>query len=107
MIDVDPTVVALEFLAGAVIGALVGFGTKRIAKLLAVIVGVQLMTFRYLESQGIVIVDYDRLSAGLVGTPERTAEFGAPEIHWLESVLSTLSLGVGFTSGFLIGFHRG
>lgn len=109
MIDVDPTMVALEFVGGAVIGALVGFGTKRVAKLLAIIVGVQLMAFRYLESQGIVIVDYERLSAGLVGTRARAADARAsePGIHWLESILSTIPIGTGFVSGFLIGFHRG
>lgn len=104
MIDVDPTALGLEFGAGAVIGGLIGFATKKIAKLLAVIVGVQLMLFRYLESQEIVVVDWNRLSAGLVGA-QGHAE--GTEIHWIESVLSTLSLGAGFTSGFLVGFYRG
>ncbi|WP_306057819.1 FUN14 domain-containing protein [Natronococcus wangiae] len=104
MIDVDPTALGLEFGAGAVIGGLIGFAAKKVAKVLAVIVGVQLMLFRYLESQEILVVDWNRLSAGLVGAQERTQ---GTEIHWLQSFLSTLSLGAGFTSGFLIGFYRG
>jgi len=102
MIDLDPTL-GLEFGGGALIGGIIGFATK-IAKLLAVIVGVQLMAFRYLESQGIVVVDWNRLSAGILKTQERTQ--GA-DIHWFQSVLSTLSIGAGFTGGFLIGFQRG
>lgn len=101
MIDVDPTVLALEFVASAVIGALLGFGTKRIARLLTIVVGVQLMGLRYLESRGIIVVDYDRLTAGLVGAPARAAE-----LHWFESLLSTIPIGAGFVSGFVIGFHR-
>ena len=110
MLDVDPTTLALEFLGGAAIGALVGFGTKRVAKLLAIIIGVQLMVFRYLESQKIVVVDYERLTAGLVGAREETATATAaatPDVHWFESILATLPVGVGFVSGFLIGYHRG
>ncbi|MXV64277.1 hypothetical protein GS429_19845 [Natronorubrum sp. JWXQ-INN-674] len=102
MLDVDPTTLALEFGGSAVIGGVLGFATKQVAKLVAIIIGTQLMAFRYLESQEILIVDWNRLSAGLVETQER-----ADEIHWLESMLSMLSVGAGFTSGFLIGFHRG
>ncbi|MFC6764108.1 FUN14 domain-containing protein [Natrinema soli] len=104
MIDLDPTTLGLEFGGGALIGGVIGFATKKIAKLFAVIVGVQLMAFRYLESQGIVVVDWNRLSAGILKTQERTQ--GA-DIHWFQSVLSTLSIGAGFTGGFLIGFQRG
>lgn len=104
MIDVDPTALGLEFGGGAVIGGLIGFAAKKMAKVLAVVVGVQLMLFRYLESREILLVDWDRLSAGLVTTRDRA---DGTEIHWLESALSTLSLGAGFTSGFLIGFYRG
>lgn len=102
MIDVDPTTLGLEFGGGAIIGGVLGFATKQVAKLLALVIGVQLMTFRFLESEEIVIVDWNRLSAGLVETQE-----GVQESHWAESVLSMVSVGAGFTSGFLIGFHRG
>lgn len=109
MIAVEPTTLALEFGAGVVLGALLGFATKRVAKLLAVILGVELMLFRYLQSQGIVVVDWDRLSAGLVTTEGRTqqAHHTAVDVHWLESMLSVVSIGAGVTSGFLIGFYRG
>jgi uncharacterized membrane protein (Fun14 family) len=103
VIDVELTVLALEFGAGAVLGGLVGLAAKRVAKVLAVMIGVQLMLFRYLESRGILVVDWDHLSGGLFGTTRPPST----ESHWLESTLSVLSLGVGFTSGFLLGFYRG
>ena len=101
MLELDPTTLAAEAGGGAVLGGLIGFATKKIAKLLAVIVGVQLVIFRYLESQGILMVDWDALSGGLVSASERA------DPSYLESLISTLSVGAGFTAGFLIGFHRG
>ncbi|MFD1564669.1 FUN14 domain-containing protein [Haloarchaeobius amylolyticus] len=105
MIDLDPTALGLEFGGGAVIGGLIGFAAKKIAKLLAVMVGVQLMVFRYLESQGIITVDWSRLSAGLLRTQDHAQH--AANTPWIQSLVSTLSIGAGFTSGFLIGFKRG
>ncbi|WP_222919250.1 FUN14 domain-containing protein [Natrinema sp. SYSU A 869] len=105
MLDLDPTALGLEFGGGAVIGGVIGFAAKKIAKLLAIIVGVQLMAFRYLESQGIIIVDWSRLSAGILKTQERAGD--AADIHWVQSMISTLSIGAGFTGGFLVGFRRG
>ncbi|ELY89257.1 FUN14 domain-containing protein [Natrinema altunense] len=105
MLDLDPTALGLEVGGGAVIGGVIGFAAKKIAKLLAIIVGVQLMAFRYLESQGIIIVDWNRLSAGLLKTQARAGD--AANSHWIHSLLSTLSIGAGFTGGFLIGFRRG
>ncbi|ELY42449.1 FUN14 domain-containing protein [Natronorubrum sulfidifaciens] len=104
MLDVDPATLALEFGGSAVLGGVFGVATKQVAKLVAVIIGVQLMAFRYLESQEILIVDWNRLSAGLIETQAQTQRQAS---HWFESVLSMLSVGVGFTSGFLIGFQRG
>lgn len=101
MVEIDPTALGLEFGGGAVIGGVMGFAAKKIAKLIAVIIGLQLVVFRYLESQGILIVDWSALSAGLVSTTERA------DPTWLESLISTLSLGAGFTAGFMIGFRRG
>ena len=104
MIDVDPSALAVEFLAGAVVGGCIGIATKRVAKLLALIVGAQLMALRYLESQGIVRIDWSRLTAGLVGS--ETTQAGT-DTDWVTSLLSTLPIGLGFVSGCLIGYHRG
>ena len=101
MVEIDPTTLGLEFGGGAVIGAIMGFAAKKIAKLIAVIIGLQLVVFRYLESQGILIVDWSALSAGLISTTDHA------DPTWLESLISTLSLGAGFTAGFMIGFRRG
>ncbi|APX00118.1 hypothetical protein CHINAEXTREME_16175 [Halobiforma lacisalsi AJ5] len=106
MLSVDPTTLLLEFGGGAVLGALVGYGTKRVAKLLAIVLGVELMLFRYLESQGIVVVDYERLTAGAIGSGDSMQAAGVG-VHWLESALSVVAIGAGFASGFLIGYHRG
>ncbi len=98
---IDPRILGLEFAGGALVGGLIGLAAKKIAKLLAIIIGFQLIAFRYLESQGIIIVDWSALSAGLIATSERA------DPTFIESFVTTLSLGVGFTAGFLIGFHRG
>ncbi|WP_254768363.1 FUN14 domain-containing protein [Salinilacihabitans rarus] len=104
MVDIDPTALGLEFGGGAAIGALMGFAAKKIAKLIAVIIGIQLVVFRFLESKGILVVDWERLSAGLLKTSERAQNADA---QWIEPILSTLSVGAGFVGGFMIGFRRG
>ncbi|QFU83839.1 FUN14 domain-containing protein [Natronorubrum aibiense] len=104
MIDVDPATLVLEFGGSAVLGGVLGVAAKQVAKLAAILIGVQLMAFRYLESQEIVTVDWNRLSAGLLEAQSQTQ---AQASHWFESVLAMLSVGVGFASGFLIGFHKG
>lgn len=95
----------LEFGTGAVIGGIIGFAAKKVAKLIAVIVGLELALFKLLESRGILQVDWERLGAGFLKAGE-TAAAGQPP-SWLMSILSTLSVGAGFTGGFLIGFQRG
>lgn len=104
MVNIDPTTLGMEFGGGAAIGLVMGFAAKKIAKLIAVIVGVQLVVFRYLESKGILIVDWEALSAGLISTGDRAAE---ADVHWLDPIISTLSVGAGFTGGFVVGFKRG
>jgi len=104
-LGIDPQQLGLEFGSGAVIGGVIGFAAKKIAKLIAVIVGVELALFKFLESRGILTVDWDRLSAGVLKTGE-VAQNGTPP-SWLTSVISTLSIGAGFTGGFMVGFRKG
>ena len=104
-LSVDPTALGFEFGGGAVVGGIIGFAAKKVAKLLAVVVGLELALFKFLESRGILTVDWEKLTAGLVKTTE-TAASGTPP-SWLSSVLSTLSISAGFTGGFLVGFKKG
>jgi uncharacterized membrane protein (Fun14 family) len=106
---VDPLAIdfqrlGLELGTGAVIGGVIGFAAKKVAKLIAVIIGLELALFKFLESEGILEVNWDRLGAQFLTAGE--AAQGAPP-NWVMSILSTLSIGAGFTGGFLVGFKRG
>ena len=105
MVAIDPQQLGLEFGGGAVVGGLVGFTAKKVAKLVAVIVGLELALFKFLESREILIVDWDRLTAGVAGSAESAASGTPPS--WVMTILSTLSISAGFTGGFLLGFRRG
>jgi len=104
-LSLDPTQLGLEFGSGAVIGGIIGFAAKKVAKLIAVIVGLELAVFKFLESRGILTVDWDKLSAGFLKASQDAAQ-GAPP-SWIQTILSTLSVSAGFTGGFLVGFRKG
>ncbi|MFW5965485.1 MAG: FUN14 domain-containing protein [Halodesulfurarchaeum sp.] len=103
--ELDPTQLGLEFGSGAIIGAIIGFAFKKVAKLIAVIVGLELALFKFLESRGILAVDWNRLTGGLVEATEVASSQTPPS--WVNTILSTLSVGAGFTGGFFVGFKRG
>jgi uncharacterized membrane protein (Fun14 family) len=104
-LDVDPTSLGLEFGTGAVIGGVIGFAAKKIAKLIAVIVGLELALFKFLESRGVLQVNWDKVGATFLQASD--AASGSTPPSWLSSLLSTLSISAGFTGGFLLGFRKG
>jgi uncharacterized membrane protein (Fun14 family) len=105
MPEINMTQLGLEFGGGAGVGAIIGFAAKKIAKLIAVIIGLELALFKFLESRGILQVDWNRLTAGMVEATEMGSG-GAPP-SWVNTILSTLSVSAGFTGGFLLGFRKG
>jgi uncharacterized membrane protein (Fun14 family) len=106
MVDVSLQQLGLEFGSGAAIGGIVGFAAKKVAKIIAVLVGLELALFKFLESREIITVDWERLSAGLIGAAQDAATSGTPP-SWIQTILSTLSISAGFTGGFLLGFRKG
>lgn len=104
-LSIDPQQLGIEFGSGAVIGGIIGFAAKKIAKLIAVIVGLELAVFKFLESRGIITVDWERLTGGLVSATQDPATGAPPD--WISTVLSTLSISAGFSGGFLVGFKKG
>jgi uncharacterized membrane protein (Fun14 family) len=105
MVDINLQQLGLELGSGAVIGGIVGFAAKKVAKIVAIIIGLELALFKFLESRQIITVDWEALTAGLIETGE-SATTGTPP-DWMMTILSTLSVSAGFTGGFLIGFKKG
>lgn len=101
---IDMTQLGIEFGTGAAIGGVTGFAAKKIAKIIAFIVGLELALFKFLESRGIMTVNWEKLGATFLKAGD--AATGAPP-SWLQSILSTLSVGAGFSGGFFLGFKRG
>ncbi|MFB6156974.1 MAG: FUN14 domain-containing protein [Haloferacaceae archaeon] len=105
MVGIDVQQLGLEFGGGAIVGGIIGFAAKKLAKVIAVIVGLELALFKFLESRDILTVDWGRLTGGLVeGATGAVA--GTPP-NWVMTILSTLSVSTGFAGGFLLGFRRG
>ncbi|WP_277555589.1 FUN14 domain-containing protein [Halobaculum limi] len=104
-LGIDPQKLGLELGTGAVVGGIIGFAAKKIAKLLAVIVGLELALFKFLESRGVLTVNWDKLGATFMSAGEAATANQPPT--WVQSILSTLSVSAGFTGGFFIGFKRG
>jgi len=102
--NIDFQQLGVEAGSGALIGALIGFAAKKVAKIIAVLVGLELALFKFLESRGILTVDWERLSAGIIGAGESAAN-GTPPT-WVETILSTLSISAGFTAGFFVGWKK-
>jgi uncharacterized membrane protein (Fun14 family) len=104
-LEIDFTQLGIDVGGGAVIGGIIGFAAKKLAKVIAIILGLELALFKFLESQQILTVDWERLSAGLLGAGEAAASQTPP--NWVMTVLETLSISAGFTGGFLLGFKKG
>ncbi|MFB6131789.1 MAG: FUN14 domain-containing protein [Halanaeroarchaeum sp.] len=104
-LDVNLSSLGIEFGSGAVIGFIVGYAFKKVAKVIAILVGLELALFKFLESRGILTVQWDRLSGGLLDVGEAATSTQPPS--WAVSIISTLSISAGFGGGFLVGFKKG
>ena len=103
-LELDFQQLGVEAGSGGLIGALVGFAAKKVAKIIAVLIGIELALFKFLESREIITVDWEKLTSGLMGAGQDAAS-GAPP-SWVETILSTISVSAGFTAGFYLGWRR-
>jgi uncharacterized membrane protein (Fun14 family) len=105
IVGIDLAQLGVDVGTGGILGGVTGFAAKKVAKVLALLVGLQLAAFKFLESRGILTVDWERLSAGLLSASDATVGSQPPD--FLVSLLSTLSVSSGFVAGFLAGFKLG
>jgi uncharacterized membrane protein (Fun14 family) len=92
---------------GAVIGGVIGFAAKKIAKLIAVIIGLELALFKFLETRGVLQVNWKKITNASANVTDTAKEGGEAGAGWLDSFLSTLPVGAGFVGGFFLGFKKG
>ena len=105
IVGIDVAQLGLDVGVGGVVGGAAGFAAKKIAKIVAFLVGLQLAAFTFLQSRGIVTVDWETLSAGTLSASESAAGGQPPDV--VVSLLSTLSVSGGFAAGFVAGFRLG
>lgn len=103
MVDLDITQLGLEIGGSAAIGAVIGFAAKKVAKVIAVIIGIELILFKFLESRGILEVNWGRI----VDMGEQGAQQAPQAAQGLvETFIGTVGVGVGFAGGFALGFKK-
>ena len=103
-LNLDFQQLGIEAGSGALVGGLIGFAAKKVAKIIAVLVGLEMALFKFLESREIITVDWNKLTSGIIGASEDAAS-GAPP-SWVQTILSTISVSAGFTGGFFVGWRR-
>jgi uncharacterized membrane protein (Fun14 family) len=94
----------LEVGSSAIIGGIVGFASKKVAKLLLILVGLELAFLQALEVYGLIDVKWNAINSG-VASLQKMVQQDAPPPD-VVTVLSSLSIGGGFVGGFLLGFKR-
>ncbi len=104
-LDANMQQLGLEFGTGSVIGGLIGYAAKKVAKIIAVIIGIQLGLFKLLESRGVLNVHWEKIGASFLEAGDIASANTPPS--WIMSILSTMSVGAGFTGGFLVGYKKG
>lgn len=99
----DPTGLGIQIGGSALMGAVIGFAAKKVAKIIAIIVGAELVLFKFLESQGILQVNWGQMG----GVFENFATSAPGQAQSLvDTFISTAGIGAGFAVGFFLGFKR-
>lgn len=88
---------------GGIIGLCIGFAIKKVAKIAAVVIGLFSLGLIYMESEGMVTVDWLGVetwgNTALAGLGEAEGALGA--------ILSNLPFAGGAIAGFAIGMKMG
>ncbi len=97
-------------------GFLVGYAVKKVFKIIIVLAGLSIAALSYLQVQGIIAVNWDKLDHAargtLTGFGNATAQFPAVDPALGDQIFTAMSnsgipLTGGLAAGFAFGFSRG
>jgi uncharacterized membrane protein (Fun14 family) len=102
---------------GGLVGFLLGFVMKKLFKILAIIAGVFFAVLMYLEQQGIVNINWDKINVAYhgvlstlvntVNSTSATTEGTAATSHLLPTTMTLTNLGIPLTGSTAVGFAIG
>jgi uncharacterized membrane protein (Fun14 family) len=119
MVEIDPFSIGLEVGGGGILGFLTGYAAKKVVKIVAILIGAQLALFKFLETRGVLEVNWEALYTGAANTTTAAANAtvggnasGNATANGtggglFQSLLSALPVGGGFAAGALVGFKKG
>lgn len=89
--------------SGVVVGAVVGYAAKKVVKIFAMLIGVQIAVLAYLESKRVVSVDWTQLQS--IKPIQLSNQGGILAVF--TDFISIIPVGGGFAAGALVGFKKG
>jgi len=104
MVSIDPGGLLLQMGGSGLIGLVIGFAAKKIAKIVAIIVGVELVLFKFLESQGFIQVNWAKMGGFFEGL---ASDAPGQAQSLVDTFVSTAGIGAGFAGGFAVGLKMG
>ncbi|WP_284008536.1 FUN14 domain-containing protein [Haloarcula pelagica] len=107
MVEFNLQQLGLEAGGGALIGGIIGFAAKKVAKLVAIIVGLELALFKFLETRGILEVNWTAIGGAAQNATQGGGAAAGQPPSWIVSLLSALPVSAGFATGFFVGFKKG
>jgi uncharacterized membrane protein (Fun14 family) len=104
--SISPTLFSIG--SGGVIGFIAGFAIKKVMKILAIIAGVFFAALMYLQSQGIVNINWDKLQSVSQATITTIAN-SLTDSGQISAIAGNLGIPLteGLAAGFAIGLMKG
>lgn len=96
-------VILVQLGIGGIGGFLVGYAVKKVAKILAVILGLGFLSLLYLSYKGIIQISYDRL----LGEVESGLELIGIGQSVISSIIANIPFAASFITGFILGLKKG
>lgn len=105
MVDVTSALTGLvaQIGVGGILGFLVGYALKKVAKLLMVLAGIFVMILSYLGLRGVITVNFEALQS-LIASGIAS---GSQLAQVVVSVIAALPFAGSFLAGFLLGLRKG
>jgi uncharacterized membrane protein (Fun14 family) len=99
----NATALGVQMGGSAIIGAVIGYAAKKVAKIIAIIVGLELVLFKFLETQGFLVINWGKLGGAFEGLANDAPDQAQSLVN---TFVSTAGIGAGFAAGFFLGFKR-